>query len=223
MIRQVSSAELADTHVLGNEGFVDVLQNHPVEQLAAEMETGCRHGYSSFVCGVDRLVVFGVFRRDLVLDPFRNRNLSQGEEMFLEVFVRTVIKESQSSSPGGGVVDDFGDHALVFAEVEFVADADFAGGFDEDVPQFVVGVELAQEEDFDAGAGLLFVTVEAGGEDACVVVDHDVAVVEVFEDVFEYLVLNLFAFLVEHHKTGFITMFCWQKRNMVFWEFEFEL
>ena len=70
-------AEITDAHVLRDEGFVYVLENHHVEQFAAEMQTGCWSRYGAFVSGEYGLVIHLVLRRGFLLHPFRDRSLAQ--------------------------------------------------------------------------------------------------------------------------------------------------
>ncbi len=149
--------------------------------------------------------------------------MAQSEEVALELVVRTVVQEAQSASARGGVVDYFGYHRFVFAEVEFVADADFAGGFYQYVPEFVVGVELAQQEYFDACAGLFLVAIEQGGEHLSVVQYHYIAVAKVVEHVLENLVLNFTGFAVYNHEFAFVAVFNRILGNKFFGKIEFKL
>ena len=140
--------------------------------------------------------------------------------MFLEVFVRTVIKESQSSSPGGGVVDDFRHKALVVTEIEFVADSYFSGRIDDHIPQMLFPVELAQEEDHDVCSGLFLLSVQPGRDDLGVIEHEGVALPEIFYDVLENFVLNLSRVLVDDHQATFVApsgrfgckSFLWEKK-----------
>ena len=68
-------------------------------------------------------------------------------------------------------------------------------------------VQLAEQEDFDFGAGFLLVAVEAGGEDLGVVEDHHVLLLEVVDDVLEDAVLDFARFAVDDHQTRFVAVF----------------
>jgi hypothetical protein len=149
---------------------------------------------------------------------------AKGVKSFLEFLVWSVVEEAECSSSAGGVVDDFCHHGLVFSEVEFVSDSDFACGFDEYVPESELGVEFSQEEYFDFGSCLLLVAFEACGEDLGVVEDEDILVVEVIEDVVEVVaVLDDSAGGVEYHEATFIAEGCGVLCDAVVWELEFEL
>ena len=87
------------------------------------------------ILGEDCLVVLVVLRRDLGLDPFRDRNLTEAEQGFLEFLVRAVVKEAQGAPPGGCVVDDFGHKALIVTEIQLVANPDFPCRIHNHIPQ----------------------------------------------------------------------------------------
>ena len=144
-------------------------------------------------------------------------------EVALELVVRTVVEEAQSASARCGVVDYFGYHRFVFAKVEFVADANFAGGFYQYVPEFVVGVEFAQQEYFDARAGFFLVAVEQGGEHLSVVQHHYISVAKVVEHVLENLVLNFTGFAVYNHEFTFVAVFNRILGDKFFGKIEFKL
>ena len=90
--------------------------------------------------------------------------------------------------------------------IEFVADTYFAGGVDDDVPEAHLLVEFAEEEDLDMGAGLFFLAVEEGREDAGVVGHHYVAFVDIFDEIFEDTVLNFAAVAMQHKHTSFVAV-----------------
>ena len=87
----IHPAELTYAHMLRDESLVDVLEDHPVEQLAAEMRAGGRDRHGPFVLGEYGLVILVVFRSHLVLHPFRNRQFAECEKGILEIIVRTVV------------------------------------------------------------------------------------------------------------------------------------
>ena len=119
-------------------------------------------------------------------------------------FVRAVIEEAQGPSAGGRVVDHLGHHAVVVAEIEFVAYTDLAGRVHYDIPQPLLPVEFAQQEHHDVGACLFFLAQELGREDLGVVEHEAVALAEVFYDVLEPAVFYFSAVLVEHHQAAFV-------------------
>ena len=152
----------------------------------------------------DGLEVFGVFGADLCLHPKGNGGLAEGEKGFLELLVGTVVEKTQGPSAGSGVVYHFRDHALVLAEVQLVADTDLAGRIDDHVPEALLLVEFAQQEDHDIGAGLFLLAEQACGEDLGVVQDEPVSLAEIIYDVLENSVLYLAAVLVEDHEAALV-------------------
>ena len=214
---------MADAHVDGNEGFVDVLENHAVEQLAAEVQAGGRGADGPFMGGEDGLVILHVFGGGLFLHPFRDVGLTQAEEGLLEVFVTAVEQEAQGPAAGGGVVDHFRHQRLVLSEVEFVADTDFPGGVHDDVPQALLAVEFPEEEDHDVGPRFLLLAVQAGGEDLGVVQDEDVSFAEVVDDILEEAVLDFTGVFVQDHEAGLVTPAGGLLGNPVLGKFEVEL
>ena len=93
------------------------------------------------------------------------------------------------------------------AEIELVADADLACGIDQHVPQALVAVELAKQEDVDLGAGLFLVAAHPGGEYLGVVENEQVVRGGVFDDILENPVLDLAGVLVDHHQTALVAFF----------------
>ena len=74
---------------------------------------------------------------------------------------------------------------VVLGERELVADADFARGVNQHIPQPALFVELAKQENADLGACLLLLAEHQRGENAGVVHHEQIAVVEVVNDVFK--------------------------------------
>ena len=85
-------------------------------------------------------------------------------EVALEFIVRAVVEESHCASARCGVVDYFGHHGAVFAEVKLVAYTYLAGRFHEYIPQLVVGIEFAEQKYLNTGAGFLLVAIEKARE-----------------------------------------------------------
>ena len=222
-VLDVDAAEVADTHVDGDEGLVNVLENHPVEQFTAEVESGRGSGDGAFVGGEDCLEVFGVLRGDLLFDPDGDRGLSEGEKGLLEFLVRSVEEEAEGASAGCCIVDHFGDQGIVLAEVQLVADTDFAGGLDYYVPEALFAVQLPKEEDHDVGAGLFLPSVEPGGEDLGIVEDEEVVLGEIVDDVLEYAVFDFTGLLVEDHHPALVPPADRFLRDPFLGEFEVEL
>ena len=123
------------------------------------MQSGGGGYYGALVSGEDALVVLGIGRLGLARDVVGERGLAQVVQGFLELIVRPVIEEAECTSPGCGVVYHLCDHTVVVTEIELVADTYLAGRLYKDIPEFIVGVEFAQQEHLDAGACLFLVAV----------------------------------------------------------------
>ena len=117
-----------------------------------------------------------------------------------------VKEEPQRTATGGGVVDHLCHEAVVLAEAELVADTDFAGRIYQHVPKTGLGIQLAQQEDADLGAGLLLLAIQQGGEHARVVHHEQIAFVKIVDDILEKLVLDGLSLAIKHHQTGFVPL-----------------
>ena len=219
----IDPAELSDSHVDGDECFIYVLKDHPVEEFPAEVGTRCGNGHRPFVLREDGLVVLVVLRSDLALDPFRYGQFAEAEQRLLEVLVRSVVKETQGATPGGGVVNHFGDKALVLSEIEFVSYPDLAGGIHDHIPQVLLPVQFTKQEHHDVGSGLLLLAVKPGGEDFRVVEHEGVAFAEILDDVLEKSVLDLAGVLMDYHEFAFVAPSRWLLGHTLLREDELEL
>ena len=213
---------------------IDTLDLHALQELTAEMKCCRRSHHATLIASEYCLIALTVGKRMVIidrliyhittiLDHWRNRGLAIAKEHPDELLMSSIKQESQSTSSRCGIVNHLGYKTVVLTEIEFVANSDLASRIDQHIPETCFSIQFSQQENLDARPCLLLVAVETSWKDLGIVEEHKVFLVKIVDELLEYLVLNLFAFLVEHHKTGFITMFCWQKRNMVFWEFEFEL
>ena len=169
----------------GDVGAFDALEFHFGEQEPAEVEAGGGGNDGSFLGGVDGLVVGLVARLDVAkaLDVIGQRGGADLHQLPLEGVVVAVEEETQRAAPGGRVVDDLGHQAVVLGERELVADADFPCGIDQHVPQAALLVKLAQQENTDLGACLLFLTEHQRRENAGVVHHEQIAVLKIVNNV----------------------------------------
>lgn len=62
----------------GKEGLVDVFQDHPVEELTAEVQTCCGSGNCALVLSKDGLEVLLVLFGGLLFDKLQDRSLAKG-------------------------------------------------------------------------------------------------------------------------------------------------
>ena len=169
-----------------------------------------RYGSSNgaFVLGVDGLIAFGVPVFDVaeLLELVGEGGMAKAADVFVELFVGAVEEETDGAAAGGGIVDDFGNKGFVGTEIEFVADTDFAGGVDDDVPETHFLVELTLEEDGDFGTGFFLFAIEQGREDLGVICHDDIAGMEIIEEVFEKTMLDVLGVAVENHEAGFVAL-----------------
>ena len=165
---------------------------------------GSHHG--ALLRGEDRLVALGVLRFDLRAPICGSGVSPKLEKRRLELVVIAVEQEAQRAAARSGVVDHLGHQQVVVAEVELVADADLTRRIDQHVPQTQFAVQLAQQEDFDLGAGLLLVAVQTGRKDLRVVEDEQVALVEIVDDILEDTMLDRALGTVHHHQTRLVAV-----------------
>ncbi len=165
MLREVLDiyrTEVAQPHVERDERTVDArLISMRFIRCFEEVHAGRRDSHGALLLGEDGLVTLGVLGFDLLAYPLRQRRFAQREERMLELLVGAVEQEAQRAAARGRIVDHLGHQQVVIAEVEFVADADLCGRVDQHVPEPQFAVQFAQQENFDFGAGLLLVAVEA--------------------------------------------------------------
>ena len=67
-------------------------------------------------------------------------------------------------------------------------------------------VELAQEEDFDFGTGLLLVSIEQGREHTGVVEDKKVVFVEVIDNLLEDTMFYRTRFAIDYHESRLVAV-----------------
>lgn len=196
----INLAIVSEAAVDGQESLLHTFDFKALEQLAREMEAGSGDNHCSLSGGEDGLIAFCILGFGFALDVIGEGGVAEFVKRLLEFVVRAVIEETQSAASRSGVVDNFGNHRLVIAEVKFVADADLSGRFDENVPQLVFSVKLAQEEYLDARACFFFVAVEARREDHSVVEHHQVTVDKVVYNFFEHMMLDRTVGTVDDHE-----------------------
>ncbi len=220
--------------VNGEEVEIDALDFHALHQLAAEVQCGCRSHDAAFGLGENGLIAFAVGKRMVVIDRLvnhvaqalqcgRNRSFAVAVEGLDEFLVWAVVQETECAAARCGVVDNLGHQTLVFAEIEFIADADLACRIDQHVPQTAFGVQLAQQEDLDAGSGLLLIAIQTRGKDLCVVENHKILLVEIVDEFLENFMFDFLALLVQHHHLTFVTMVRRLQCDTIFRKFELEL
>ena len=91
----------SDLKELANEKLVEVNEAYEMltKKTSQSSSYASRSGNGTFLGCEDCLEIFLVFRSDFFLDPVRNWSLAKPEESFLELFVASVVKEPEGSSP----------------------------------------------------------------------------------------------------------------------------
>ena len=98
-VLHIDIAEVTQTCMQRNISKVYSLNLHALHQLAAEMKTGRRSRYGTFVTGKNRLEAFRILRfHRTVDDTVRQRRFPQCVQGFLELVMRPVIKETKGTS-----------------------------------------------------------------------------------------------------------------------------
>ena len=186
----------------------DIFDFHTFQQLAAEVQACNRGGHRAFNLGIDGLVVLGVAFLDVAqaAQLVGQRCAAHALHKVDELLVAAVEEEADGAAARGGVVHHFGYQGVVGAEIELVAYADLAGGIHQHVPKAHLGVQFANQKHLDAGAGFLLLAVEQGGEHSGVVGHHHVAGVDIVDEFFEDMVLDLAGFTVDHHHAGLVAV-----------------
>ena len=202
-------AEGAEADMQGDEAEVDAHLAQLLHLLFGEVQAGGRGGGGALFAVVDGLVALLVL--EFLVDVGRQRRLAEAVEDLLE---DAVVVELDDAAAEVGV---FGDGARELrAEADDVAGLGFLAGLDERLP--VIGIEAAQEEDFDFAARLVAVADEAGRHDARVVEDQGVAGLEVFLEVVEVAVLDGLLYGVEDHEARGVARLDWHLGDALFWQ-----
>ncbi len=123
---------------------IDPFDFEPLHEFARKMQTGCRSGNCAFVFRIYCLIAIFVIFNHRAVDQFRKRWFAHVFKQVLEFIVFHIGQEPECTSPGSGIVNHFGYEFVVFAEVEFVADSDFACGVNQYIPEFGFCIELAE-------------------------------------------------------------------------------
>lgn len=118
--------------------------------------------------------------------------------------------EAEVAEAGGGFFEDGGLEGcglfVVIHEFDDCSGADAFTGFEHD-PPFEGGGFLG-EEDFDVAARVLFAGAEAGGDDAAIIEDEEVAGLEEIGEVEERAMLGESGLPVEGKQAGAVPFIC---------------
>ena len=205
----IDVAEVAQTGMQCNIGKVNSLNLHALHQLAAEMQACRRSRYSTFVAGKDRLETFRILRfHGTVDDAVRQRRLTQSVQCLLELVVRPVIQKTKGTSARSGIVNHLGYHRVIFTEIEFVADTDFAGRVYQHVPQAQLLIQLTQQKYLDTCTGFFLVAVQPGGKHLRIIKDKYILIIEIIQNILEHTVFDFARLSVQYHQARLISIPC---------------
>ena len=218
----IDFAETSQADMQSDVSSIHTFNFHTLHQFAAEVQIGRRSHHCAFVAGKNGLEIFGIFFANRTIDILRNRRFTQSEQSFFERIVVAIVKEAKGTSARSGVVDNFGNHRIVFAEIQFVTDTDFTGRIYQNIPQTKFFVEFAQKEHFDLGTGFFLVSVQTSGKYLGIVEDKHVAFIKIFQDILESSVFDFTRIFVQNHQFGFIAIHGRMLRNTFFGQMEFK-
>jgi hypothetical protein len=174
----------------GDETYLDSARADFFEEAGREMEARCGRRHAARGAGIDGLIPFAVLRlRGLSGDV-------RGEGDFAEDIQLTKnvadIREPQEAVAGGVDFLDGGGYAGRVAggieKDDASAKAGAAARSEHGPPE--ISLKFLQQEDFKAAAGLEVESAKAGGDDAGIVQDQDIAGVEEFREGLELAVLD---------------------------------
>ncbi|MFM1945585.1 MAG: hypothetical protein RI897_4567 [Verrucomicrobiota bacterium] len=118
--------------------------------------------------------------------------------------------EAEEAEAGGGFFEDGGVEGgglfVVIDELDDCSGADAFTGFEHDPP--FEGRGFLGEEDFDVTAGVLFAGAEAGGDDAAIIEDEEVAGQEEAGEVEECAMAGASGLSIEGKQAGAIPFIC---------------
>src|SRR5437868_6251838 len=166
----------------------------------------CRWGSdSTLMLCIDSLVPFFIFFVWFAFDIFRQWSFTELFQLSSEIFLTSFPQKPDCAATAGCIVNDLCYQVFLFAEIQFVSDADLSGGINNHVPKPVGFIEFSQEKYFDLGAGLFLTAVHAGGKNLRVVYNENIFVVEIVEYVPEMFVFDLAGMAVDYHHAGIFT------------------
>jgi len=122
--------EAAQAQVQGDGNDFDALLRYFFQQGFGEMESGGWRRDGAAILGIHRLVAVFVHGFGFPPDIGWQRRFADAIDDFEKI---TAVIEPHHAAAGNGIVDDIAGEFV--ADGEAVADADFARGFDEHLPQ----------------------------------------------------------------------------------------
>ena len=124
------------------------------------------------------------------MDERRQWRFSQGIQSLLEFIMRTVVQKAECTSARSRIVNYFGHHRVIVAEIQLVTDTDFTGWVYQYIPQAQFFVQLTEQEYFNAGTRFFLVTIQTSRKDFGIVKDKHVFVVEIVQYILEIDMFN---------------------------------
>ena len=152
----------------------------------------CRRScYRTFIFSKNGLETFCIFFFYRTTDETGQRSLTQSIKSFLELIVRTVIKESQSTSARSGIINNFGHHRVVITKIQLITNTDLTCRIYQYIPQAKLLIQFTQQKNLDTCTGFLFISIQTRREDFRIIKDKHIFIIKILQDILEYLVLDL--------------------------------
>ncbi len=172
--------ESSQADVQGDLGGLDAALTDSVQNLRGEVETGGGRGYRSALLGIDGLIALAIVGGIRARDVGRERYVAdaiEGGEKIVVIFegVEADLALAELSTRQDFGLEFIGLQFILIAEEKAIADSDFAAGANHALPIVGIGRELASEEDFDAAESAFAAAIKAGGKDAGIVEDDEIA------------------------------------------------
>ena len=167
------------------------LDFHTFHQLTAKMKSCRRSCYRTFIFSKNGLETFCIFFFYRTTDETGQRSLTQSIKSFLELIVRTVIKESQSTSARSGIINNFGHHRVVITKIQLITNTDLTCRIYQYIPQAKLLIQFTQQKNLDTCTGFLFISIQTRREDFRIIKDKHIFIIKILQDILEYLVLDL--------------------------------
>src|SRR5690554_1198690 len=99
--------------------------------------------YSALFGSVNRLITLFILWFNISGNIFWDRCLPQFIQFFSELFVSSVIEETQRTTTRGCIVNDFRHQRFVFAKIQFVSYSYLSGWINQNVPQALLFVQFS--------------------------------------------------------------------------------
>jgi len=165
-----------------------------------EMETGRGSRDGAEHSGIHGLIAFLVAGCRVALDVRRKRRQSDTLDDLEEI---SLVVEPYCPSARGRIVDHLAPQ-LAVVEEDLVSDADLSRRVDNNVPDVLFRVQLAEEKHLDLGVRFFLLPVQPGLEDLCFVDDDTVPFLKVVHDVEKLLIVHRLSGPVQHEEARMV-------------------